>query len=558
MPLFVEGFLSRVEKDRLADWKPLGEDKSVLCKTFESFYRWLAQLIPPTVSPNILSLLGLLCSLLAWEWSFRDNLDQIDLLCVASFLLSCLLLDKVDGIHARATYNDSPLGELIEQWSVCVSVTFVTVTICNLFGLDDWRLPWMVVMCNGMSMSRHLHTFTHPALTVHAGHFTRTGPTERFLLLIVAVVFRDVWWHGYVPSLIFKITMCLGGVCVVQMIYWAVHFYQVTKDYSTLFGIILCFAVQLLKLLRAQRLNLPVNPVLFSIEEGLVFSTLCGDLILAKMAKRQLHPLVPVLHLVSVCYEHASIPLALLYFAVNVLDVAHHLKLSVFNPVRNLLVTGYYDGLHEGHVASLVRASRYGNRLTVGVHSDEEYNRTKFDPKKNNALMHKLIARCAAAAKVPCVDEVIPSAPVTLDPEFLHQHRVHAVGISDEYVYETDPKTGKITKCHHTYAPVMDWLVIVPRTQGFSSTEIRQVQASAFEEFRKIEQLVLQVKEQVGKVVKSTDVSEQKNDHKITNQRLDTNDSRATVLQPGIPTESTEETTPTATRRANKQNGDAL
>jgi len=45
---------------------------------------------------------------------------------------------------------------------------------------------------------------------------------------------------------------------------------------------------------------------------------------------------------------------------------------------------------------------------------------------------------------------------------------------SDEYVYESDAKTGKVTKCHHTYAPVMDWLVVVPRTQGFSSTEIRR------------------------------------------------------------------------------------
>jgi len=140
--------------------------------------------------------------------------------------------------------------------------------------------------------------------------------------------------------------------------------------------------------------------------------------------------------------------------------------------------------------------------------------------------MHKLIARCAAAAKVPCVDEVIPAAPVTLDPEFLHQHRVHAVGISDEYVYETDSKTGKITKCHHTYAPVMDWLVVVPRTQGFSSTEIRQVQASAFEEFRKIEQLVLQVQEQVGKVLKA-DVPDQK--VAVPGSQLDSSDTASTM-----------------------------
>jgi len=71
---------------------------------------------------------------------------------------------------------------------VCASVTFVAVTICNIVRLNDARLPYMVVICNCISMSRHLHAFTHPALTVHVGHFTRTGPTERFLLMIGVVI----------------------------------------------------------------------------------------------------------------------------------------------------------------------------------------------------------------------------------------------------------------------------------------------------------------------------------------------------------------------------------
>jgi glycerol-3-phosphate cytidylyltransferase-like family protein len=82
---------------------------------------------------------------------------------------------------------------------------------------------------------------------------------------------------------------------------------------------------------------------------------------------------------------------------------------------------------------------RFGSKLTVGVHSDEDYMDTKYDPKKDNKLMNKLITRSSAIAKLNFVDHVIPACPLTITPELLKEHKIHLVGISDEYVYKRDP-----------------------------------------------------------------------------------------------------------------------
>jgi hypothetical protein len=348
-----EAFLNRSEKDTLAKWASKLEDESFLCRILDPFFNLVAQLIPSNVSSNVFSFVGLLCSILAWEWSCRQNLQFIELLSVALFFFVCLICDKLDGIHARATYNASPLVELIEQWSMCLSVTFIALSVCNLFGITDpSQIHIMVLSFSCISMARHLSAFTDPNGVVKVGHFTRTGPSERFFVLILGTATRDMWFFPEVSFILFSATVGFGVLSVLSMWWTAGRYFLAHRDYSTQFGMIVCFSIQAGKFAR-QFLN-NSHTDYGAVTNGVIFSTLCGDLILAKMARRQLHPLVPVMHLVSLSYEMSSVPLALCYYYVNLFDIATHLKLSILNPVRNILVTGYYDGLHVGHIASLV------------------------------------------------------------------------------------------------------------------------------------------------------------------------------------------------------------
>lgn len=488
---FSEFFLTRAEKDNIANWQYKVYCPGVLSAALNPVYNYIVRYIPPSISPNVLSIVGLMFSIFAWQnstspsTSMMDPFPALQLAIVGLSILMYMTLDDIDGKHSRQTLNSSPLGELVDHFCDCITNGLLTHTICNLFGIYEPVHVWLMIVFTGSKFAlEHLHAFADPEKMLRFDKYT--GPTEILVFTIICVFLRNfiVQLVGpQLPMYLFRASMVVFAVTIVQIIYSAYKAYKTERDYCTLVGIWVCLVSQLVKFVVSPNYDRFV-------ENGIIFSTLTADLIIAKMANRQVHQLIPVMHMASIILPISSIPFALFYFFANVMDISSHMKISVINPVTNVFVSGYYDGLHEGHVASLLKASRFGSKLTVGVHSDEDYMKFKFDEKRQNKLMNNHLIRSTAVAKIPFVDHVIPNCPLTVTPEFLRAHKIHLVGISDEYVYEQDPVTKKITKCQKDYAPVMDNLVIIPRTQGISSSELRQHNVDTYEEFRKIEDLV--------------------------------------------------------------------
>lgn len=464
-------------------------------KVLNPFYNYIVRFVPKSVSPNVLSVSGLLMSIFAWQNSFHTTFSSFQLFVVGMGILMYMILDDIDGKHSRNTLTSSPLGELVDHFCDCITNGLITSALCNIFGITHPTQIWLMVLFTGSKFAlEHLHAFADPHKTLRFGVFT--GPTEILVVTITCVFCRNILFDiigPELPNYFFRISMGIFAVTLAQIIHAAYKSYKTEQDYSTLFGIWVCLFCQLVKFY-----IYPDHERY--IENGIIFSTLTADLIMAKMANRQLHQLIPVFHMVSVVLPITSIPLAVIYFLANTFDISTHMKISVINPVTNVFVCGYYDGLHEGHVASLLKASRFGSKLTVGVHSDEDYMRTKYDAKKDNKLMNKLLVRSSAVAKLGFVDHVIPSCPLTITPQFLKEHKIHLVGISDEYVYKRDPETNKIIDCQKDYKPVIDSLVVIPRTEGISSSELRQQNVDTFEEFRKIENLVKDLVSKVSNV----------------------------------------------------------
>lgn len=490
--IFSEIFLSRAEKDEVAAWQYKVECPGIFSFLLNPFYNQIVRYIPRTVSPNVLSFTGLLMSIFAWQISCHPVLTPVHLFMIGTAIALYMILDDIDGKHSRNTLNSSPLGELVDHFCDCITNGLLTTAVCHVFGISDVAHIWLMVLFTGTKFAlEHLLALTDPEKTLRFGRFT--GPTEILVLTIGAVYARDHIVRLVGPNLplgMFGMAMVLFVQTVLELVYVAHRHYRTHRDYSTLFGILVCLLCQLLKYHLGDHDRY--------IENGIVFSTLTADLIIAKMAGRQLHQLIPVFHILSVVFPITSIPLALLYFVINVYDISSHMKISVVNPVRNVFVSGYYDGLHEGHIASLLKASRFGSKLTVGIHSDEDYQRTKYNPERQNQLMHKQIVRASAVANLPFVDQVIPNCPLTVTPEFLRQHKIHAVGISDEYVYETDSNTGRPSSVQKDYTPVLEKLVVIPRTEGISSSELRKNNINSFDEFRKIESLVREIGAKMG------------------------------------------------------------
>ena len=71
---------------------------------------------------------------------------------------------------------------------------------------------------------------------------------------------------------------------------------------------------------------------------------------------------------------------------------------------RIVFTNGCFDILHAGHVSYLKKARELGDRLIVGINSDESVNRLKGNGRPINTLEDRI----AVLKALECVDEVIP------------------------------------------------------------------------------------------------------------------------------------------------------
>ncbi|WP_374455425.1 adenylyltransferase/cytidyltransferase family protein [Nocardioides sp.] len=125
------------------------------------------------------------------------------------------------------------------------------------------------------------------------------------------------------------------------------------------------------------------------------------------------------------------------------------------------------DLFHAGHVALLREARRHGDRLVVGVLSDETAAAYKRRP------IMTLAERVAVIEACRWVDEVVPDAPFEVTREFLDVHAITTVAHGDDLSPEGAASI---------YGPAVadGRYVAVPRASGLSTTEvIRRVRAAA-------------------------------------------------------------------------------
>ncbi len=107
--------------------------------------------------------------------------------------------------------------------------------------------------------------------------------------------------------------------------------------------------------------------------------------------------------------------------------------------------------LHHGHIRLLKKAAELGD-VVVALTTDEDIERTKgYKPELNYAERKEIIESIA------CVKEVVPS-PWLLDEAYMQKHNC------DLLVHGSD-NSNHISE---------EKLVIFPRTEGISSSDLRQ------------------------------------------------------------------------------------
>ena len=124
--------------------------------------------------------------------------------------------------------------------------------------------------------------------------------------------------------------------------------------------------------------------------------------------------------------------------------------------MKTILTYGTFDLFHIGHLRLLQRLSALGDRLIVGVSTDE------FNHLKGKKTVVPFADRIEIVRALACVDLAIPETCWEQKVDDIKRHEVSIFGMGNDWSGRFDE-----LKAHCE-------VVYLPRTEGISSTHIRK------------------------------------------------------------------------------------
>lgn len=125
--------------------------------------------------------------------------------------------------------------------------------------------------------------------------------------------------------------------------------------------------------------------------------------------------------------------------------------------MTTVLTYGTFDLFHVGHLNLLQRLSALGERLIVGVSTDE------FNATKGKRTVVPYTDRARIVESIKGVDLVIPENSWDQKTTDIAEHSVDTFAMGDDWTGKFDELS---TLCDVVY---------LPRTQGISSTDMKKV-----------------------------------------------------------------------------------
>ncbi len=120
-----------------------------------------------------------------------------------------------------------------------------------------------------------------------------------------------------------------------------------------------------------------------------------------------------------------------------------------------VITFGTFDVFHYGHLQILSRAASYGDRLVVGVSSDN-LNMSK----KNRNPVYSEFERVALVSSLRCVDHVFLEESLALKRRYIKDHAADILIMGDDWA-------GGFDFCNDLCE-----VVYLPRTPSISTTAI--------------------------------------------------------------------------------------
>lgn len=148
---------------------------------------------------------------------------------------------------------------------------------------------------------------------------------------------------------------------------------------------------------------------------------------------------------------------------------------------KTVITYGTFDLFHIGHLNILKRLSAYGDRLIVGVSTDE------FNAVKGKRPIVPFAQRLEIVESIKYVDLAIPEDRWSQKREDIKTYDVDILGMGADWEGKFDELSDEVE------------VVYLPRTDGISTTEMKRI-LSAFDE-RHVEELKRTI-DAIGQIVK--------------------------------------------------------
>ncbi len=123
--------------------------------------------------------------------------------------------------------------------------------------------------------------------------------------------------------------------------------------------------------------------------------------------------------------------------------------------IRTVITFGTFDVFHVGHLRILERAAAYGDRLVVGVSTDQ-LNVSK----KGRPPVYSQDERREIVAALRCVDEVFYEESLELKGDYIRRYEAAVLVMGSDWAGKFDDFGGF---CEVVY---------LPRTPAVSTTEV--------------------------------------------------------------------------------------
>lgn len=323
-------FLDHSDKNNIMKWQYKVVDKSITTTIFTPFWEWLLEMVSPAVAPNVLTLCGLICVLNAFYVCTigMDTFPALSCLVIFLSIFTYQTLDAIDGKQARRIKNCSPIGELFDHAVDNVSTVFMLYMCAVLLKISSPLSQWFIVQAGQfVFLNAHLNALLSKD---HAVEFSKwTGPGEA-LFVIEALFLWKALFGGVLPfGIDFPLLFGLAYFGVFAFMAFKVYKMELHHQ-DTRKGLAICLALRFMSTLYTsmQANTLEVSDI---ISDGLTMAIINGDIIVSKMANRQLHPMIVPLVFVSMFSKYLAILLCVFYYCAVFYDLCQTTGLPMFH-----------------------------------------------------------------------------------------------------------------------------------------------------------------------------------------------------------------------------------